>query len=1391
MADPKQISVGYKVKVIKKAPVLGKTDTSISDKKKKKKVKKIKTGVSVKVIRTAAEIEREKLGKIEKKLKPDTTTKKKKDYPPPGAITTVEGEVFHKEDVAKQYLPEHIDPDKPMVEGKYYYKGKALTKKEHQHAVGVSLGTEPYKIDPIKQASLMGAATKDMSGLSLTALKTEIAARNFDLKKVSDRVWKITRKGVVEGYAYVTGEGKTIILDSLEKAKALDTMRSLPYIDVEKYKETGEKYYKSVSDGVYQVSDKTFAYLEGFDEKGEALWGEATSLLEAQEKVVTPEEGRTTMFGVDITEPLGEFKDKYSGESWYPEEKAPEPEDAEPGLLEKIGDIIEPYDVALSKYIPTTKDIDKYFGQYYAGGEHVPWGGYTTITRIPDFIEDIKSGDVREFRPVTEEDIKEITSQPGYEDMYDPERVVQWSELGPNIQTVESQFWREGVYKSVQKHPVTVGLTTAAFAAATATLAVTVPYAAAVPIVGRAIPPVLKVAGLGLGALWAGSAGIRVGLEPTASEGAITAGEIVGKEGLPFIVGAGLGMGALKARPDIFKIRVPKESVISTRAPKVEIVEPVKVGESTTVYRQLTRGEFGKGTYVGEELYAFGVVPGQGPYIPHAAVTGADITIIPPKLLSKIPPTIPFTKGISETFVDIKSPAEPTFTDLFTKTPKVEFTSLQTGKGVSVKPLSFDIGAPKFPVETYIPVKQVGKPSVTDIPITQPKGAKPVEMVDFTTIGVKKIDISGVKFDVKQVKMPDFLKMDLKEPKIKIPELEPSYLSPGKKTVGVGAIEQLTYGRLPSATRVSIKKVSTKLSEQYSDVTSELKRTARLIKEGHKVQGEIPQETIFRGFGIGGKPIVGVASGRIQIGMPKVEVLKLKGRDISGYVPGVSKTETSIMARKGIFEELGYKTPEIEISKVKDITKEMSRLEDVMSKWHAEKFTREIKTLPEEGVSTAIKWFKKHKGDIEQVYGTWGVEPQMKPSLKMKPSDIDIQFKSFSETKVTKLVKELYAKEKAVLKDTGWEIRMQETAEHPLLIETKAPGAKDWSHAFDPHFPGEGEKAIEGAFGFRYEQPSIKTEKIETMRLSEHMLRKSGSILTFQEARLAPEAHRLKDVVHLAATHTTLAESAGVSSARTTKFVRKLREYYPDAPWGEVPTEIKIKLPSISSKAPVVVSSPIKSSYIPSEFSLASSAGLSASAFISTSPSTAPSPSISPSLSTFPSISPSPSPFIEISESISKSISKSRSVSPSPSPSPSRSPSRPISPSRSIFALPSIPGSERKRIRKMSKKEREAYYEKIHLIGDPFLMLQNIKRSSNKFKSQQIVENEIQLNTNVKFDFDVIAPKQPVIIQSDVPNDVFNMVGSVKPTKVSSGSKKRSKRKNGIDNMNDAVFGAS
>ena len=303
-----------------------------------------------------------------------------------------------------------------------------------------------------------------------------------------------------------------------------------------------------------------------------------------------------------------------------------------------------------------------------------------------------------------------------------------------------------------------------------------------------------------------------------------------------------------------------------------------------------------------------------------------------------------------------------------------------------------------------------------------------------------------------------------------------------------------------------------------------------------KVPTKTGDVTLYKGlsveYGVRGKPLIGIAEGKIRLGTPKVSLSK-------ATKPFVVETP----AQTAIFQKsLAKVAKPTEVTKFKGLLDITRVTEKTPSKFVQKSFIKETKSLTPKGVEEVLKFAKKEKA---QVYGSFAARQQTPKDLARVSADMDIQLKIGAEASALK-TKQLVLK----LQKIGEPVRISKKT--PTLIEVQV--GKEWHHAVDIHSIeqaiAEASPAIGGEkiYGLQLGQKPIKIKGIETMRLSEQGVRKMGSIATARPGKkitFAPEAHRIKDIPDWFASQETLLRSKFLpQSARLAK-LQKLKSLYP------------------------------------------------------------------------------------------------------------------------------------------------------------------------------------------------------------------------------------------------------
>lgn len=250
-----------------------------------------------------------------------------------------------------------------------------------------------------------------------------------------------------------------------------------------------------------------------------------------------------------------------------------------------------------------------------------------------------------------------------------------------------------------------------------------------------------------------------------------------------------------------------------------------------------------------------------------------------------------------------------------------------------------------------------------------------------------------------------------------------------------------------------------------------------------------------------------------------------------GWKP-VSNIESEVTLRT--MSRMGY-GPQV-IEDIGSFRQIMSTTQYTKSKFIEDLLPSETGTLGEKGVSSLKDYVLRNKGQVEELYGSFGTRPQLSTEFEYTlttpsgdvisalrtPADIDIQLGTTDLGKASKFASDL----SKVLGRAGETVRI--SSESPTMIEANVGGK--WAHAVDIHYAGEPNADLisAGGWGYKYTRPTTQIEKLPVMSLSEQGLRKgANSILGFNyDMSIGPVAHRLKDIPDFFQAQETLLESA-------------------------------------------------------------------------------------------------------------------------------------------------------------------------------------------------------------------------------------------------------------------------
>ena len=543
-------------------------------------------------------------------------------------------------------------------------------------------------------------------------------------------------------------------------------------------------------------------------------------------------------------------------------------------------------------------------------------------------------------------------------------------------------------------------------------------------------------------------------------------------------------------------------------------------------------------------------------------------------------------------------------------------------------------------------------------------------------------------------------------PEVKAGDIKPTDYAVGSGQLALWAIPFLPKGVTPYALAGSGAILGYEYAKQYPELSTGQRiaggvalaliaapTAATIIKKAIPVAVKVPtatgEVTVWKGINIAGKPVIGISKGKPTIGTKGVtypEAAAIK----PGYEP-VTKIETSVMGTRSALKKMGV--AEADIAKVENTLDTRAMFAGKKSPYLTKDITAEpIKSLSREGVGEVFKTSIAHKDKVEKIYGSYTMKSQLEPSLRQwrKLGDIDIQTK-MSQPETEAFTRRLVT----ALEKTEGKGNVRVSAESPTLIETRANGK--WRHAVDIHsyevVPGS-EAAPAGAYGLTHAERAVKVRmpgvgELRFMRLSETGKRKVASILEFQEGKIGPKQHRIKDIADYYVILRTfkgqdIADDWARAFGQKPDKLLKLAEKSPPKllTWEFSPLVAGKGKPSVAISPPstmytrispslrrklsysplaspsVALSSPLIS-VSPSAYAVKPSKAISKMASLSGKASARPlpSPEASPVPSPSPRVSPKPSPSISPVASPSLSAKPSPSPSPTPSPSPSPSPS--------------------------------------------------------------------------------------------------------------------------------------
>lgn len=463
-------------------------------------------------------------------------------------------------------------------------------------------------------------------------------------------------------------------------------------------------------------------------------------------------------------------------------------------------------------------------------------------------------------------------------------------------------------------------------------------------------------------------------------------------------------------------------------------------------------------------------------------------------------------------------------------------------------------------------------------------------------------------------------------------------MSTAQRTIGVGASALLLTTGLNGLLKPSFKPVKVPL------------------KDG----GEA---VVWSGLSIRGKPMVGIT--KLPPNIKNVA---------EGWRP-ITKTETSIMGTRKMLAKMGVS--DAEITRVLGTVNETKAFQPLRSPYEPK--TVKVadvapRALTPDELGMVLREAQKNAKNVEMVYGSTTIKPQLAPELRnwRQLGDIEIQLKTgVTEQQGAKLaadmVKELNKKSPGKFSiDPGDPKRILVGGHHAVELKLAEVSKLGVEAQYSLTRTGE------MSWGMKVGQKPITVEypgvgKLDIMRLSESGVRKADSITRAATGgKFAPPAHRVKDIADYYVILRTF-KGADVADewaklygykpadllAAAAKDPLKLEawRFHPDANTPGASPSIKITLPS-SMAARVKASSPALYQAIMSPVTSASLAARTASS---------PAPSVAAYTTT--AASDSASAIAEEEESSAPSAPSPSEDTSSPSPVSSRSESPGSSPS--------------------------------------------------------------------------------------------------------------------------------
>jgi len=347
--------------------------------------------------------------------------------------------------------------------------------------------------------------------------------------------------------------------------------------------------------------------------------------------------------------------------------------------------------------------------------------------------------------------------------------------------------------------------------------------------------------------------------------------------------------------------------------------------------------------------------------------------------------------------------------------------------------------------------------------------------------------------------------------------------------------------RMAEAETLLEKGIKSRLLETAKDVTANADALVQL--QARTIP--ITEATVWTGFRVGSRPLLGVSKGRPVIGAKGIEFPPLERWKLPKEVEGApfeprTGLETSVLVNRTALEKAGMTKPDA-AKLVSDIEVTLGNVRQFYGKkspnMNADLLAKPIDTFSQKGVEAILEYVIQNRHIVDRVFGSSTIRPQFAPEALAEwqakygrlPGDIDIMLKNVTAEQASAFTKGLVEYIKRRSGEQPWIDPSQ-----PMLIKNFSRSTLAKRHAIDIHYPGE--PLIEGqitpsqfadmVYGMKKTSPTVKANvqgigEIDIARLSETGIGKTEQVLGWRvepatgKVILKTEAHRLKDYVDL------------------------------------------------------------------------------------------------------------------------------------------------------------------------------------------------------------------------------------------------------------------------------------